>query len=90
MVWMDRSILEATGSGDHLLQFYQDPNGAVGANKEVLVWMATIWCLWKQRNDWVFNTVPCNISEVVFIIKLFSCLWLIIDCETFNKCSFYE
>jgi hypothetical protein len=40
-----------------------------------LVWHSVIWCIWKARNDCIFNNVRKELSEVVEEIKVLSWRW---------------
>jgi len=54
-----------------------------------LVWLATLWLLWKVRNDSIFNQKIYKVEEVVEEIKVLSWRW-ILSRTKFPVCLFYE
>jgi hypothetical protein len=41
-----------------------------------VIWMASIWAIWKDRNNCVFNNVVSDPLSIVEKVKLNSFLWL--------------
>jgi len=63
---------------DHFIQF-----GSVGGNCSRvrmsilhLIWFATVWEIWKERNNMLFNDKECSTSQIVDKIKLLIFMWL--------------
>jgi hypothetical protein len=54
-----------------------------------LVWHSVIWCMWKARNDFIFNNVRKELSEVVEKIKIISWRWSAVRLKI-PPCLFYE
>jgi hypothetical protein len=54
-----------------------------------LIWHATIWVIWKARNDRLFNNVVKEVEELVDDIQVLSWWWVLGRTETL-PCLFYE
>ncbi|MCH79823.1 LINE-1 reverse transcriptase like [Trifolium medium] len=54
-----------------------------------LVWHTSIWLIWKARNDFIFNNVGTNSSELVEAIKVLSWKWSA-DRLKIPPCLYYE
>jgi len=42
----------------------------------ILIWLACIWVLWKERNNMIFNNKDALMDEIVDKVKLHSFWWL--------------
>lgn len=67
---------------------------AAGINKMVrkgrgLIWLATIWVLWKARNDKIFNGVNYVAVDIVETVKVLSWRWILSRTKT-PACLYYE
>ena len=65
-----------------------------GTNKNVLkslrlIWLSTIWVLWKGRNDKIFNCVKHEVDGLVEEIKVLSWRWML-HRMSIPVCLFYE
>ncbi|WJX96105.1 hypothetical protein P8452_77351 [Trifolium repens] len=54
-----------------------------------LVWHSVIWCMWKARNDLIFNNVRKELLEVVEEIKIISWRWSAVRLKI-PPCLYYE
>jgi len=54
-----------------------------------LVWLATLWVLWKVRNDNIFNRRIYEADEAVEKIKVLSWRWILSQTKL-PVCLFYE
>jgi len=54
-----------------------------------IVWHATIWMLWKARNDLIFKGISKHEDEVVDDIKVLSWQWFLNRTES-PSCLYYE
>jgi hypothetical protein len=54
-----------------------------------MIWLATLWVLWKVRNDKIFNGVHFEVDDVVEEVKVLSWRWLLSRTKT-KTCLYYE
>lgn len=54
-----------------------------------LIWLTTLWVLWKARNDKIFNGVNHEADEIVEEIKVLSWKWMLHRMNA-PVCLFYE
>jgi hypothetical protein len=61
----------------HFIQF-SFLGGAAKSKRSILqaIWYATVWEIWKERNNRVFNDKKCTIQQVVDKIKSLTFMWL--------------
>jgi len=76
---------------NHFIQF--NYGGGVSKLRQSilhLIWFATVWEIWKERNNRIFNAKECSIAVLVDKIKLLSYRWLMAktDCP-FNYHSWW-
>lgn len=66
--------LDVTG---HLKQF-TFLGGVSKSRQSILqvIWFATLWEIWKERNNGIFNSKVSSIMQVVDRIKLLTFKWL--------------
>jgi len=75
--WLGFSTTLPLGVVDHFNQFSFD-GGNVKARGAILqvIWFATTWEIWKERNNMVFNGKDSSIPQVVDKIKSLAYKWL--------------
>jgi len=66
----------------------------VGSNKKIrkgrcLIWLATLWALWKARNDKIFKRLNYGIVDIVETVKVLSWRWILSRTKT-PVCLFYK
>lgn len=62
---------------DHCTQFSFDGGGPqVRHTILIVIWFATVYEIWRERNSIIFNTKECSISRLVDKIKSLSFSWL--------------
>lgn len=54
-----------------------------------LIWITTIWVLWKVRNDKIFNDINHEVDEIVEEVKVLSWRWLLYRMNI-PVCLYYE
>lgn len=54
-----------------------------------IIWLATLWILWKARNDKIFNGQIHEVDDVVEEVKVLSWRWLLSRTST-PVCLYYE
>jgi len=89
MEWLDLNLLMP-----HNIFIHWECWSGGSMNKMVrkglrMIWQATIWAIWRARNDCIFNTVVTRWEEVVDEIKVLTWRWVL---ERFKvpACMFYE
>jgi len=61
-----------------LFNQFSSIGGAAKSRRFILqvIWFATVWEIWKERNNRVFNDKNCSILQVVDKIKSLTFMWL--------------
>jgi len=54
-----------------------------------LIWHSTIWCIWKARNDKIFNAKEVEVLALVEEVKVLSWRWCLTRIKI-PTCLFYE
>jgi len=75
--WLGFSMALPLGVIDHFNQFSWD-DGTVKDRRTILqvIWYATTWEIWKERNNRLFNGKQSSIVQVVDRIKSLTFMWL--------------
>jgi len=68
--WLNVSSVFPFAVGDHFIQF-TTLGGLAKAHQSILqvLWFATLWEIWKERNNRLFNGKQCSTLQVVDKIK---------------------
>jgi len=82
--WLGISSTTPYVVADHFIQFSYGSDGSKVRQAIMhLIWFATVWEIWKERNNRIFIAKECSITQVVDKIKLLSYRWLkvkTVDC----------
>ncbi|CAJ2677955.1 unnamed protein product [Trifolium pratense] len=73
--WLGQSLPTGLEGWNHFLSFGSLVKSRKGNRIRHLIWLATTWCLWKLRNNVVFNGDLPDASKLVDDIKTFSWFW---------------
>ena len=75
--WLGISSVLSGNIRQHFMQFSNMP-GLPRATHSFLktIWFASVWDIWKERNNRVFQNMACDSSIIVEKVKLNSFLWL--------------
>jgi len=75
--WIGVSVTNPSSVPDHFNQF--SCSGGIGNKRRSLlqvIWYATVWEIWKERNNRLFNGSESPVLQVVDRIKAISYMWL--------------
>jgi len=75
--WLGISVVIPAQVTDHSNQF--SVSGGIAKTRcsiSQVIWFATVWEIWKERNNKHFNDKECSISQVVDKIKSLAFRWL--------------
>ena len=62
---------------DHFIQFsYLASLSKVRQSILQVIWFATVWKIWKERNNRLFIDKICSVTQVVDKIKFLTFMWL--------------
>jgi hypothetical protein len=62
---------------DHFIQFcYSGGPGKTRQSILQVIWFATVWEIWKERNNIIFTDKACSVNQVTDKIKLLTFMWL--------------
>jgi hypothetical protein len=73
--WLGLSFFMTVRVQQHFLKFGDLVKGKINKRFRHLVWLATMWCLWRSRNNIIFRGDHVNISSLVDQIKYMSWFW---------------
>jgi hypothetical protein len=75
--WMGISHLSASNVQQHFIVFGDIIKGKKCKKVKQLIWLATMWSIWRSRNNILFRGDVVNIITLVDQIKYISWFWLI-------------
>jgi len=75
--WLGLSAVWPYDVANHYYQF-GFICGVAKSRRSILqvIWFATVWKIWKERNNRIFNDKICSIPQVVDKIKFLTFMWL--------------
>ncbi|GAU44678.1 hypothetical protein TSUD_243750 [Trifolium subterraneum] len=75
--WLGVSTVFHNEGLSHLEQFEGLTGiGRVFVDRVSVIWFASIWCIWKARNDKVFKNKEVHIDKIIESVKILSWNWL--------------
>lgn len=75
MKWLDRLFISPPNLFVHW-ECWHEGERIKNASKGLgVIWLTTIWTLWKARNDKVFNDVNCEVDAIVEDVKVLAWKW---------------
>jgi len=77
LYWVCLSMVAPFDVSDHYYQFFFCGSGYQVRNNFLnIIWLATIWEIWKERNNRIFKDKDYSIMRIVDKIKSLSFSWL--------------
>jgi hypothetical protein len=73
--WMGYHGISSLEGWNHFNSFGNTVKSKNSSRVSHLIWLATTWCLWKHRNDVIFNGVVPNVPSLLDNIKAHSWNW---------------
>lgn len=75
--WLGVYSVKPSDAPSHFKQF-SFLGGVAKSKQNILqaIWFATVWEIWKERNNRIFNVKICSIQQVVDKIKSTTFMWL--------------
>jgi hypothetical protein len=73
--WIGQYINSLQACWNHFQVFGALVKSKNGSRVRHLIWLATTWCIWKLRNQIVFNGAAPDVTQLVEEIKRFSWSW---------------
>jgi len=75
--WLGLSLVLPYDVASHYYQFSYI-GGVAKSRRSILqvIWFVTVWEIWKERNNRIFNDKNCSISQLVDKIKSLTFMWL--------------
>jgi hypothetical protein len=75
--WLGISFVHAHELRHHFIQFTKMAGMPFSTQSFFrIIWFATIWVLWKERNDRIFHNTVSSPITLIEKVKLHSFLWL--------------
>jgi hypothetical protein len=75
--WLGASYFNASNVQQHMLMFGELIKGKKYKRVTHIIWLATMWCLWRSRNNILFRGVDVNVPSLVDQITYNSWFWFI-------------
>jgi hypothetical protein len=76
MRWLDRFFISPPNLFVHWECWHGGERNTNAIKGLGVIWLSTIWSLWKARNDKVFNDVNIEVEAIVEEVKVMAWKWV--------------
>ncbi|XP_058775083.1 uncharacterized protein LOC131649336 [Vicia villosa] len=88
--WLEITVTGGDDCRSNYMNWFEALHQKIPARRAGVFWAVVCWCIWKQRNDMVFNNAVEDVEEIVHNVKMHSRWWMAIGNNKRIECSFYE
>ncbi|XP_058746316.1 uncharacterized protein LOC131619210 [Vicia villosa] len=88
--WLDIDNFYAADCCSQLLIAVNMLSGRIPTKRVAAIWLTAWWCIWKMRNNMIFNNAVFDSDELFYSIIWYSWWWLAIAAKDRIKCNLYE
>ncbi|XP_058751883.1 uncharacterized protein LOC131624988 [Vicia villosa] len=71
-------VTDGDDCSSNYLNWFEALHKKIPARRAGVFWTVVCWCIWKQRNDMVFNNAVEDVEEIVHNIKMHLWWWMAI------------
>ncbi|XP_058758447.1 uncharacterized protein LOC131631698 [Vicia villosa] len=89
-LWLDIDSQGAEDCCEQLHEGISALSGKIQCKRAAAIWMMIWWCIWKARNNIIFNNAVFDCDELFVSILWYSWWWLAIEAKDRIRSNFYE
>lgn len=73
--WVNVNFITLPSLGTHLDCWFNEVSTKKARKGLLMIWHATIWTIWLERNHRIFKGVNKDVDEIFYAIKVLSWCW---------------